>query len=90
MRKAASLALIAALALGPVYAAGCSSSTTKTTRTVERPVEGSTSEREVVTTTESESSGGGGGGVVSSTINAIGFVLALPFKIVGGIIEFIF
>lgn len=39
---------------------------------------------------EEESSGGGCGGVLSCTVDGVGWVLALPFRLVGGIIGFIF
>ena len=79
MRRSGNLALSVVLAASLI--AGCSS---HTTRKVER--NGDTE----VTETTSESDAGGSGGIVSGTINVIGEVLALPFRLVGGLIRLIF
>jgi hypothetical protein len=84
------LACFLAIAAGGVTS-GCSSSTTTTTRTTEPPSSetGAIVQTTETKTTESETSGPGVG-ILSGTIHAIGFILALPFKLVGGLIELIF
>ena len=92
MRPIATLLLACFLALGTSGAfSGCSSSTTTTTRTTEQPASegGPTVQTTETKTTESQTSGPGVG-ILSGTIHAIGFILALPFKIVGGLIQLIF
>jgi hypothetical protein len=85
MRPIAALFLACFLALATAGAtSGCSSSTTTTTRTTEQP----SSEAETKTT-ESQTSGPSVG-ILSGTIHAIGFILALPFNLVGGLIQLIF
>ncbi len=41
-------------------------------------------------TTEESSSSGGCGGILSCTVDAVGAVIAFPFKLVGGLITAIF
>jgi hypothetical protein len=69
---------------------GCAS-TTKTVRTetVQAPTTAPTvAERETtVTETQTQESSGG---VLSGTVNAVGEVVALPFRAVGGLISAIF
>ncbi len=92
MLKIATLLLACLLIAGAGGAvSGCSSKTTTTTHTVEHPSSDGTKTVETTETktTEQETSGPSGG-VLSTTIDAIGFVLALPFKIIGGLIGFIF
>jgi hypothetical protein len=90
MRAVANLLPAALLVFGAGGATiGCSSHTTTTTRTVEGQGSGDAEERTETTTTEKEH-GGPGIGILSGTIHAIGFILALPFKIVGGLLEIIF
>ena len=86
MRKLALVLLTATLLVAPLGA--CSSQTT--TRTVERTSEDGRIEETTVTETREDDDDDGPTGVLSTTINAIGFVLALPFKLVGGLIEIIF
>ena len=92
MRSIAMLLLgcFLAIAAGTV-SSGCSSSTTTTTRTTEQPSteSGTTVQTTETKTTESQTSGPGVG-ILSGTIHAIGFILALPFKLVGGLIQLIF
>ncbi len=66
-------------------AGGCGGSTKTVTRT-----EGPAGSETTVTETREESGGGGPTGILSGTVNAIGFIISLPFKIVGGLIEIIF
>jgi len=80
------LALLLALGAG-ASTISCSSSTT-TTRTVEHPSADGTSS--VTTTTEESDDDGPHFGILSGTVKAIGWVLSLPFKIVGGLISLIF
>ncbi len=76
--------MLLAMQLG--LAVGCGGSTRTVTRT-----EGPAGNETTVTETKEESDGGGGPtGILSGTVNAIGFILSLPFKIVGGLIEIIF
>ncbi len=97
------LALVLSCSLATVALTGCSS--TKTTSTVTReetvPAPSSspsdaaaakpgtvvTEKTETVTTSDS---GVGCSGVLSCTFHALGWVIALPFKAVGGVIELIF
>lgn len=84
------LALLVAFTIGAAPLTGCSGATTKTTtETVDRP-SGSDPDKveRTVTVTEEESSRPGG--IISGTVDAIGWVIALPFRIVGGIISIIF
>lgn len=91
MRRVGTLLLLLLLALGTGTATiGCSSSTTTTTRTVDRPQDDGTVQRETTTTEHTDSDDGPHFGILSGTVKAIGFVLALPFKIVGGLISIIF
>lgn len=87
MRRAPILLLATLLAFGGASAtiSGCSTSTTR--RTVERPINGTATE---TTTTETHETNGPDVGIISGTIHAVGFILALPFKIVGGLIQLIF
>jgi uncharacterized protein YceK len=87
MRSIALLLLACLLAIATGGATGgCSSTTTTTTHTTEQPsAEGNTT----VQTTEQETSGPSVG-ILSGTVHAIGFILALPFKIIGGLIQIIF
>jgi hypothetical protein len=89
MRRASTLLLAGLLVTGGGATTGCSSSTT--THGVERPAtneEGATQTE--TTTTETHETSGPGVGIVSGTVHVIGMILALPFKIVGGLIELIF
>jgi hypothetical protein len=81
MRKVTlSIFMIIALTTG----FGCSThSRTVTSETREYPVE-----RRTETTTETRSESGGG--VLSSTVDVVGEVIALPFRAVGGLIRGIF
>ncbi|MEA2625143.1 MAG: hypothetical protein QOD06_1188 [Candidatus Binatota bacterium] len=81
MRKASNFVLAGVLASSLLV--GCSSHTTKTTRVND---EGQT----VTETTEKDTDAGESGGIVSGTVNVIGEILALPFRIVGGLIRLIF
>jgi hypothetical protein len=82
MRKVAfSICLIVSLLTG----FGCSThSRTVTTETREYPP---SAERRTETTTETRSESGG---VLSSTVDVVGEVIALPFRAVGGLIRGIF
>jgi hypothetical protein len=88
--RASALPLLIWLILGTgVMSDGCSSSTT--THTVERPVtdEAGATHTET-TTTETHEVSGPGVGIISGTVHVIGVILALPFRLVGGLIELIF
>jgi hypothetical protein len=90
MRPIATLLLALMLALdGGTATISCSTQTTTTTRTIDRPGEEGTVQSET-TTTESTDHSGPGIGILSGTIHAIGFVLALPFKLIGGLLTIIF
>jgi len=89
MRKVArSLVLILALSLG----VGCASnSKTVRTETVEYPAgQASPGVVERQTTTATETQNGSSGGILSGTVNVIGEILALPFRLVGGLFRIIF
>lgn len=86
MRSLAKILIVALLATNLSFAAACGGGSTKTvTRT-----DAAGNETTVTETKEDHDSGGGPTGILSTTVNAIGFILALPFKIVGGLIEIIF
>jgi hypothetical protein len=88
--RAASLALLLTFAATAVpLTSGCSSRTTTTTQTRSLEQADADSAVKTETTTEKESHGPGIG-ILSGTVRAIGFILALPFKIVGGLIQLIF
>ncbi|MBI2964220.1 MAG: hypothetical protein HYY35_10735 [Deltaproteobacteria bacterium] len=90
MRQIATVLLALMLALGAGTATiGCSSHTTTTTRTIDQSGDGGTVRSET-TTTESTDGSGPHFGILSGTVKAVGFVLALPFKLVGGLISIIF
>jgi hypothetical protein len=95
MRPLATLVLTLMLALGAgSTTVGCSAHTT-TTRTVER-TDGDGPVRRVSTTTTEETKeeehddDGPHFGILSGTVKAIGWVLALPFRAIGGLISIIF
>lgn len=91
MRRVGTLLLLMILALGAgTVTVGCSSSTTTTTRTIDRPRDDGSVQRETTTTESTASDDGPHFGILSGTVKAIGFVLALPFKLVGGLIGIIF
>ena len=90
MRAVATILLAGLLVFGAGAATtGCSSHTTTTTRTVDQQGGDETAERTETTTTEKEHEGPHLG-IISGTVHAIGWVLALPFRIVGGLIRLIF
>ena len=91
MTHRASVLLLAGLLItgNGAAATGCSSSST--THTVERPAtNGDATTQTETTTTETREVSGPGVGIVSGTVHVIGVILALPFKIIGGLIELIF
>lgn len=101
MRNPVALLAAATLSLALVSAplSGCSSRTKTTTTTREEvpvsaaPAAGTPAAGTVVTETtqtETTSSGAGCSGVLSCTFAGIGWVIALPFRIVAGVIELIF
>ena len=68
--------------------AGCSTQTkTVTSETRQYPSEAAVEYRTETTTTETR---GESGGVLSSTVDVVGDVLALPFRAVGGLLKGIF
>jgi len=68
--------------------AGCSTQTkTVTTETRERPTEAVVESKTETTTTETR---GESGGVLSTAVDVVGVVLALPFRAVGGLLRGIF
>ncbi|MGH7960650.1 MAG: hypothetical protein ACRERD_02350 [Candidatus Binatia bacterium] len=82
-RVAMTLVLLFALSLG----IGCSSnSKTVRTETVEYPA--GQAERQTTTTKETHSDSSGG--ILSGTVNVIGEIIALPFRLVGGLFRIIF
>jgi hypothetical protein len=102
LSKLAISSLILVALIAP--ATGCSSTRTSSTTTVHTE-EGTTSpsqqdpaqqpQTKVVTektetVTEKESSGPWCGGILSCTFEGVGWVLALPFRLVGGAIDVIF
>jgi hypothetical protein len=90
MRRASTLLLAGLLITGSgAVTTGCSSTTT--THTVERPATNEEGAPQTeTTTTETHEASGPGVGIVSGTVHVIGMILALPFKIVGGLLELIF
>jgi hypothetical protein len=50
----------------------------------------STSTDKQTTTSTTTENKGGHPGIISSTVHAIGWVIALPFRLIGGLIEWIF
>jgi hypothetical protein len=86
MRSIRTLLIAMVLALGAGAATtGCATHTTTTTHTV-APDDSTGVEHETTTTTETHEPGG----ILSGTVDAIGWVLALPFRLVGGLISIIF
>ena len=88
MRRLATALFVALMFVAGGATTGHATETT-TTETVERPSD----ERVVETekeTTETKESDGAHYGIISGTVHAIGWVLALPFRIVGGLIRVIF
>lgn len=85
MRKVALLTTFVLL-LG--MGVGCSTQTkTVTTETREHPTDAVVENKTETTTTETQ---GESGGVLSSTVDVVGEVLALPFRAVGGLLRGIF
>jgi len=72
-----------------VLSTGCSTRTTTTTRSENVEQADADSAVQTQTTTERQIEGPSYG-IISGTFHLIGFILALPFKIVGGIIQLIF
>lgn len=75
-----------------VLETGCSQTTQKTeTHTVtEEPIDEHTTKIESTTNTSTETTTEECGGVLSCTVDAIGTVIALPFRAVGALIGAIF
>ena len=91
MRAVATILLAGLLAFGASAATtGCSSHTTTTTRTVEQQQGSDEASVQAETTTTEKEHEGPHFGIISGTVHAIGWVLALPFRIVGGLIRLIF
>ena len=91
MRAVATILLAGLLAFGTGAATtGCSSHTTTTTRTVQQQQAADDTTVQAETTTTEKEHEGPHLGIISGTIHAIGWVLALPFRIVGGLIRLIF
>ena len=100
MKQPFSIAIAAALSISVVSAplSGCSSRTKTTTTTREEvpaaaPATGTPAAGTVVTETtqtETTSSGVGCSGVLSCTFAGLGWVIALPFRLIAGVIELIF
>lgn len=82
MRSLAKILVVMSLAINLSFAA-CGGGTKTVTRT-------DAAGNETTVTETKEDDGGGPTGILSGTVNAIGWVIALPFKIVGGLIEIIF
>jgi hypothetical protein len=71
-----------------ILGAGCSTQTrTVTTETRQYPAEVAVENRTETTTTETR---GESAGVLSTTVDVVGEVLALPFRAVGGLLRGIF
>jgi len=87
MRNLAWASLLA-LALGP----GCSThkETVTTTETISYPSDTVLVQRSETTTTTTDSSGSKSGGVLSSTVDVVGDVIALPFRAVGSLLGALF
>lgn len=82
--------LLGASCLAPV---GCSSKKVSTTTSVVHESPDDRGERRVTTTEtveESDDVDVGCGGILSCTVGVIGEIIALPFRLVGGIIDVIF
>ena len=100
MKKTFQLLAAATITLGLMAAplSGCSSRTQTTTTTREEapaaaPAAGTPAAGTVVTETtktETTTSGPGCSGVLSCTFAGLGWVIALPFRLVAGVIELIF
>jgi hypothetical protein len=93
MRAIATLLLALMLALGAGAATiGCSSQTTTTTETVEHSPnpDGTTTTTEVTKTEQHSDDDGAHFGILSGTVHLIGQILALPFKLIGGLFSVIF
>jgi hypothetical protein len=90
MRAIPTLLLALMLALGAgAGTIGCSSHTT-TTQTVEQRQNPDGTTSEVTKTEESSSDDGAHFGILSGTVHVIGQILALPFKLIGGLFSVIF
>lgn len=88
MRKCLKMFIVASLCL--VGSSGCASNTktVKTETDFYRPGEPTVVKKE--TTVTEKPAVGSNGGVLSGTVNAVGEVVALPFRAVGGLIRAIF
>jgi hypothetical protein len=78
------IALGLVLSTATIDVTGCSSRTTTVTR------ESDENGKDTTVTSETEEESSGPTGVLSTTVNVIGEIIALPFRIVAGIITFIF
>jgi hypothetical protein len=75
------------------FAIGCASnSQTVKTETSRYPAtsDATVVEERTVTTTEEEGDVGSSGGILSGTVNLVGEIIALPFRLVGGLLRIIF
>jgi hypothetical protein len=94
MRRLAITLFVALTLVAGGVTSALATDTTTTTRTVERPSAGvqrvAQTETETTETTESKESDDPHYGIISGTVHAIGWVIALPFRIVGGLIRVIF
>ncbi len=78
------------MAVGLAVVMGCASQT-KTVRTetdIYRPGEPTVVQKETTVTEHADA--GSRSGLLSGTVNLVGEVLALPFRVVGGLIRLIF
>ncbi|HXG17767.1 MAG TPA: hypothetical protein VNN62_01660 [Methylomirabilota bacterium] len=93
MRKIKLFLLMGCLVVCPLVG-GCASHRTVRSQSVTYPADAVHASEPIVverqTTTTETTDTGSSGGVLSSTVNAVGEVIALPFRVVGGIISAIF
>ena len=69
---------------------GCSSTDSRTTRTVSTVDSNGTEVRETSVTEEEHDENDSCGGVLSCTVDFLGDVIAFPFRLVGGLVTAIF
>jgi hypothetical protein len=83
--------LLSALSL-VLALAGCATQTrTVTTETTYEPAAApATAQATTRTTTETETESKQEGGVLSGTVDIVGKTIALPFRVVGGLVDLIF
>lgn len=92
--QACALAFTLMIYAAPLTMSGCANSKTvrteEETRTVSSAGDSTTTRETRETEVSDDRSSGGCSGVLSCTLDVVGNIIALPFRLVGGLIDFLF